>query len=461
MSENHIKYVVKNNLFTGCPCTYEDIKYLRLHLCATCQMGRMRASNRKKRDDRTRYSPLECIAVDYKGPFSTLTIHSNRGFYLINDHRSQAVWSYPCKNKNEETLFKILEHFFSMINEYPFRARIFHCDDDSVENGGLISRYLLSLGLEMHVSPPHVPHQNGQIERAMQTTLDKARTLMIGGGASHRFWDYAVVMATYILMRTPNLKNLKTPLETLTGIVPDMQRLIPFFCPGLYHVTREERHSSWDPKALPCRFLGYDDKLQSCYKIFCLQTMRVLSRKDCIWDPSQVHHLASELLEQRDENEHFIEFDNPDLEADDDGNLIGDNVAPYFALDPVEYEMQKQLDEDHAHFALDRWSNDAICLNVHMPIALPPDPKSCDEAVNGPHGPQWVEALEKELNSLKDHGTMIDAEDQTGPAMKTKWVLKYTYTADYQLKCKARLVVCGYSQRPELDYGETFAPTTS
>eukprot|EP01034_Spumella_vulgaris_P047254 gene47254-biopygen4416 len=180
-------------------------------------------------------------------------------------------------------------------------------------------------------------------------------------------------MAIYILMRTPNQKNPQTPLETLTGIVPDMQRLTPFFCPGLYHVIREERHSSCDLKVLRqtfCRFLGYDDKLQSCVKIFC------------IWDSSQVHHLASELLEQRDENEHFIEFDNPDLEADADGNLIGDNVAPYFALDPVEYEMQKQLDEDHAHFALDRWSIDAICLNVHMPIALPPDPKSCDEAVN-------------------------------------------------------------------------------
>eukprot|EP01034_Spumella_vulgaris_P047443 gene47443-biopygen18131 len=166
MSESRIKYSVRNDLFTGCPCTYEQIKNLKLHLCPTCHMGRMSATKRKKQNDRVRYEPLECIAVDYKGPFSTLTIHSNRGFYLISDHRSGAVWSYPCKNKNEATLFKILEHFFSMINEYPFRARVFHCDDDSVENGGLISNYVQSLGLRMHVSPPHVPHQNGQIERA-------------------------------------------------------------------------------------------------------------------------------------------------------------------------------------------------------------------------------------------------------------------------------------------------------
>jgi hypothetical protein len=45
--------------------------------------------------------------------------------------------------------------------------------------------------------------------------------------------------------------------------------------------------------------------------------------------------------------------------------------------------------------------------------------------------------------------------------MKTKLVLKYTYTADYQLKRKVRFVVCGYSQIKNLDYTETFAPTTT
>eukprot|EP01034_Spumella_vulgaris_P047253 gene47253-biopygen4350 len=259
MSVSKIKFGVKNGLFSGCPYTHEQIKDLTLHLCAVCAMGKMRAANRVNQKDRVRYQPMECIAVDWKGPFSALSFHKNRGFYLVSDHRSGAMWSYPSKNKNEETLFKILKHFFGMAKAYPFQTRIFHCDDDSVETGGLISNYVVSLGLSMHVSPPHVHHQNGQVERAVQSTLDKARTLLVGGGAPRQFWDYAVLMATYLLMRSPNQKNPKTPLETLTGVVPDIGRLVPFFCPGLYHVTREERHSTWDAKALPCRFLGYDD----------------------------------------------------------------------------------------------------------------------------------------------------------------------------------------------------------
>eukprot|EP01034_Spumella_vulgaris_P047455 gene47455-biopygen27353 len=147
MSEKNIKFAIKNGLLVGCEFTYDQIKELPMHFCVTCSMDRMHAFKRKRNHDQNRYEPLECIAVDFKGPFSTLTFHSNRGFYLISDHRSGGVWSYPCKNKNEETLLKILEHFFSMVNGYPFRSRIFHCDDDSVENGDLISSYIQGLGM--------------------------------------------------------------------------------------------------------------------------------------------------------------------------------------------------------------------------------------------------------------------------------------------------------------------------
>eukprot|EP01034_Spumella_vulgaris_P047557 gene47557-biopygen38308 len=73
----------------------------------------------------------------------------------------------------------------------------------------------------MHVSTPHIHSQNGQIERAMQTMLDKTRVLLLSGGAPLKYWDYASLYAAYLLMRTPNLKNVRTPFETITGVIPD------------------------------------------------------------------------------------------------------------------------------------------------------------------------------------------------------------------------------------------------
>jgi hypothetical protein len=56
---------------------------------------------------------------------------------------------------------------------------------------------------------------------------------------------------------------------------------------------------------------------------------------------------------------------------------------------------------------------------------------------------------------------IVRKAEQEGKALKTKIVLKYTYDDNYQLKRKARLVVCGYSQIAGVDFQETYAPTTN
>eukprot|EP01034_Spumella_vulgaris_P024600 gene24600-biopygen21268 len=98
---------------------------------------------------------------------------------------------------------------------------------------------------------------------------------------------------------------------------------------------------------------------------------------------------------------------------------------------------------------------------MHAPIALPADPKTAEEAMTWPDASLWMTEVEKEFNNLRSHQTIKHANDQDDPAMKTKLVLKYTYTSNYELRRKVRWVVCGYTQRKGVDYGDTFAPTTS
>ncbi len=68
--------------------------------------------------------------------------------------------------------------------------------------------------------------------------------------------------------------------------------------------------------------------------------------------------------------------------------------------------------------------------------------------------------MDKELSNFNSRDIARKAS-QEGKATKTKLVLKYTYTENYELKRKARLVVCGYSQIPGVDFQETYAPTTN
>ncbi len=108
---------------------------------------------------------------------------------------------------------------------------------------------------------------------------------------------------------------------------------------------------------------------------------------------------------------------------------------------------------------LECYFND-FALSVHVPLALPPDPTSYEAAVGGWDGAEWRAAVDKELSNFNSRDIVLEAQ-QDGKAMKTKLVLKYTCTENYELKRKARLVVCGYSQIPGVDFQETYAPTTN
>ncbi len=157
MPESRIKYAVREGLYEDCPFSYEQIKELHLRTCYDCKMSNMSAFSRMRHHNHLRYAPMEYIGVDYKGPFSTMSAHHCNGFYLLSDHRSGAFWSYPCRGKGEDILHEILKHFFSLTKQYACKPpRILHCDDDSVETGGLISDFILEKGVNMHVSPPHV-----------------------------------------------------------------------------------------------------------------------------------------------------------------------------------------------------------------------------------------------------------------------------------------------------------------
>jgi len=259
-------------------------------------------------------------------------------------------------------------------------TRYIHFDYDSVETGGLIMEYLRELRIAPRVSAPHCHHQNGYIERAVQTILDRARTLIIAGRAPLKYWDYAVMHAARLVNSTPRADNNKTPHEILTNEKPNIAKLIPWFSPGVYHVTKKERNSTWDPKAKLCRFLGYDHLSRDCYRILSLPDGTILNRKDCVFDTSQLQHNVSDLMEQLEDHDSLIEFESADTEIEH-GRLVGDSVAPYFGLTPDEYLEQKRLDEQYSYFARDIYRNDLVTLTVHPPILLPPDPKDIDAAL--------------------------------------------------------------------------------
>lgn len=453
-------------------------------VCPDCLAGGMRAFKAISYTDTEERGVLEKIAVDYKGPIKIRSRDGFNGFYLFSDKRSDYVKAYGVKRKAE--LPKCMERFWKEVvspnanihGEFP--VRVWQSDYDKVQLSSMLSTWVSKHRGYCQSSSPHKKEHNGQVERDMQTIVDKARTVMMAYNVSPIWWFHAIDYACYTLVRCPTTKKGSlSPYELVTGRKPKTDHMIPFFCPGLYKITKEEMTGIWYPKARPCRMIGYDAFVLNGYILYDIDSMQVVNgRTDVIWDT----HFIEEYVQKNDElvrpSKPIQEKNDNPLESEDTDetdmvyftlkcrDVFCNTVAAMIFEEPVSTASENQDTEDR--FAYDHGSEDTKDHYVHSVISskdkslvLPKVPKTIEEALNPDSEDYsiWWEAIMKELKQFEVYNIFNHDVPQEGHAMKTKFVFTVTFRSDFTVKYKARLVVCGYSQIKGLDYEETYAPT--
>jgi hypothetical protein len=464
---------------------------------------------------------FEKIACDWKGPFRIKSYNNYRGVFIFSDYYSDFVYVFLGKGKNQlAEAVKVFNSTFLIPKK--IRMKVFQADYENINISKHLREWLSKNSTTISLSTPYKHSQNGQVERDIQNVMDRARTLMVGSHALPGYWEFAVKAAAWYINRSPTsdpAHHGKTPYEIVNGRVPDLNLMVPFYCAGVYHVTKEERKNSWDPKARLCRMLGYDENSQG-YIILDIKSMKVKVRNDCIFDPTIVERYVERFPDEKpitEQDEDDLDFESEedleemelenqksgDLNEEEEDfpeeesipedpdetesdprhralnhwiNLIKEESAPYNdpydSDDEIEviYELEKRFENQPRFVAMTptQYKSRAQVMNiineVHSSmkgIKLPPAPKTLEQALNpaNPDNREWWEAVVKECNVIDEYKSLVTAS-QTGHAMKSKWVLTLTLKNDYTMKYKVRLVVCGYSQIYGIDYKETFSPTT-
>jgi transposase InsO family protein len=106
------------------------------------------------------------------------------------------------------------------------KLRVLRIDNGGEFTAAEFTSYCVDGGVQRHYSAPYSPQQNGVIERRNQTIMGVARALLKQRGMSAVFWGDAVMMAVYILNRSPTKTlNGRTSYEAWHGRKPIVSHL--------------------------------------------------------------------------------------------------------------------------------------------------------------------------------------------------------------------------------------------
>jgi len=305
LSESRIKlaYMYRKNLVDDSQYSYDDIKDLTLPTCRDCKLGKMTAFKRKKPTNHD-WRNFEKIACDYKGPFVKSIWNQYTGYYLFSDYHSDYVWAYPVKSKDEQ-VDAIQAFWDAHIGNQRMEVQlelmiVLQSDANTITRSSSVRKWLNKHKVRLQLSTPYKKSENGQIERDIRNVTDRARTLLSSYDVPNWFWWYAVKHAIWLINRSPTSnESNKTPLEIVYGEKPNVNEMVPFFCPGFYYITKEEREpkADWKAKARSCRFLGYSEESLG-YIVYDIGTKKagiyhtdgryVEGRSDICWDASLV-----------------------------------------------------------------------------------------------------------------------------------------------------------------------------
>ena len=452
----------------------------KLEFCKHCVFGKQKRVSFSTATHRTK-GILDYIHSDLWGPSKVPSHGGSRYMMTIIDDFSRKVWVYFLKHKNDT--FTTFKKWKTLVEtQTGKKVKKLRTDNGLEFCNGDFNEFCSNHGIARHKTIPGTPQQNGVAERINRTLLERARCMLSNAGLWHRhdFWAEAASTACYLVNRSPHSAlNFKVPEEIWSGNPVDYSNLRIFGCPAYAHVN----DGKLDPRAVECIFLGYASESKG-YRLWCPKSRKlILSRnvtfnEDALLSSGKHSFVSSStstgnLQSTSEKVELEMKSATPDVDVpssstyessiDDHVDDRDDTTVP---IQPQQenysiarHRERRQIVKPTRYIDGDNLI--AYALSIAEEVNDCVEPASYSEAVSCADSSKWLLAMNEEIESLHKNGTWVLTELPKGKRpLKCKWVYKKKdgIPEVEDPRCKARLVVKGFSQKEGIDFNEIFSP---
>ena len=451
--------------------------------CEVCTQGKMCEFRNRKPDQRATDS-LDLVHCDLAGPIDPVARDGFRYALSFVDDYTGIIMVYFLKQKSDT--LEATEKFLADVAPFGKVKRI-RSDNGTEFTGKYFKALLRRNSIRHETSAPYSPHQNGTVERAWRSLFSMARCLLIEASLPKALWAYAVLASAYIRNRCFNARLEKTPYEALTGKQPNLSSVHVFGSTCFAYVQNAKK---LDPRSHKGIFIGYDKESPAYLvyypesnKIEKVRCVKFIDKFDTEDSPSYQDDFtlsrAKDPVQCMDketnsnpkdpvqcmEKETNSNLKDPVqcMEKETNNNLENvstpDNTLRNTAESSSEIRYPTRTHNRPNYFSEQKDDNANYTVDYCYRVAN--IPQCYKQAIKSSETNKWQKAMQDELDALQDNETfeLVPAPIDRQVGGGGRWVYAVKIGQNGEETHKARYVAKGYSQIPEIDYQETFAPT--
>ena len=202
--------------------------------------------------------PGQLTHIDLWGKYNTASINGNRYYLLMVDDATCHTTVEFLKNKSKAAQ-KVIEYMthLKMWNKTPHAIQM---DRGSEFVKDELISWCDANGIELQLTAPYLPSQNGVTEWMNRTLVELACAMLTDSKLPLFLWELAVAHAAYLRnLSFTSAKPGATPYQGWTGKKPNVSHLRKFSAPIWVLLQGQSIQKKMLPKSQCHAYVGYDD----------------------------------------------------------------------------------------------------------------------------------------------------------------------------------------------------------